>query len=737
MIAAACLIFSGDLMAQKAEKNLEIVFSEKNLSDWNFETGKWEVQKDVLVQAQDGQSAKAVLKNVTVSQGETVSVRLRQMSGRGSYLVLHALNTSKSLYWGINSAGKVRFQGVDVKKDLSYPVKQGQWITLGIELKAQDTCCYINGRLVSREKAFAFPCEIFLYTYLSSAEFDDLKIGTFSPAASQAGKSALVKKSKYFHYQHGISDPGFCDAELCVDFNNDGRRGIVFGSRSNKNLTLINASDGQVIWQKKLKGNSQISTAYDVDGDGYFEIIHSQDDPGSIQLIDRKGNILKTCNPAGILKLGNSPVIIDGDNDGCLEAYLGSRYKKLICLDMKTFTVKKQRSGWSQCGGQTSALDVDKNGTWALFAGTGDDVSTGKGVLHRYDPITLADVWSYKTNDNASSADPVLVDIDGDKRVEIIKSVDNYGHDDAHDAVHAFKTDGTHLWQADGFSGEDSPNVADLDGDGSPEIVGMTFGGEVYCLDAQGKVKWRKDLRPEHQNDAHAYMAPVLCDINGDKNLEVLAVTNGPYNGSEPAVLYALSATGEVLDSFTVKNVTYAGYVFYCNVDGDPFMELVLAGKGGLDLIETKGFGPNTEHFIRKRSYQRNNVVPWAYHDTYFIYRGSKENVVNSTDNLVLASRQNAYSPSGRFVTELLTLPSREFIFDHIDFETDQPEGTSISLNILDADNKVLKKNVKNGPLDINQPVKLEFLFKTGDLNKTPKLDVYTLCFNKKIKGIE
>ena len=82
----------------------------------------------------------------------------------------------------------------------------------------------------------------------------------------------------------------------------------------------------------------------------------------------------------------------------------------------------------------------------------------------------------------------MLVDIDGDGQVEIVKSVDNYAGDEAHDAVYAFETDGKLLWKVAGLSCEDSPNVADLDGDGQVEIVGMTFGGEVFCLDGKGEL---------------------------------------------------------------------------------------------------------------------------------------------------------------------------------------------------------------------------------------------------------
>ena len=180
-------------------------------------------------------------------------------------------------------------------------------------------------------------------------------------------------------------------------------------------------------------------------------------------------------NNDGDWKIGNSPVIIDADHNGVPDGYVGTRGGKLARLNLVDLTAIKVRTPWGQCGCYTSALDVDHDGRWDLFAGSGDDHGA-KGTIHRYDPLTLRSIWSYKTNDNASSADMVL---------------------------------------------------ADIDGDGQVEIIGMTFGSEVYCLDSKGHVRWRKDLRPELDDSAHAYMAPILCDLNGDRELEILALTNG------------------------------------------------------------------------------------------------------------------------------------------------------------------------------------------------------------------
>ena len=53
-------------------------------------------------------------------------------------------------------------------------------------------------------------------------------------------------------------------------------------------------------------------------------------------------------------------------------------------------------------------------------------------------------------------------------------------------------------------------------------------------------------------------------------------------------------------------------------------LELVVSGYGGLDVFETSGFGSNTEHFQRRRNYQRLNVRPWAYEDSFFMERGHR-----------------------------------------------------------------------------------------------------------------
>jgi len=123
--------------------------------------------------------------------------------------------------------------------------------------------------------------------------------------------------------------------------------------------------------------------------------------------------------------------------------------------------------------------------------------------------------------------------------------------------------------------------------------------------------------------------------------------------------------------------------------------------------------------------------VPWAYEDSYFIDRGTKEGVVNLTDNLVLDQQGGQYRASGRFTTELLRLPPDGF-FAEIKYERRTPQGTALRVNILNRSGKLIKKDLPcGGILKLREAVRLEFVFSTSDRSVTPTLDSYSLSFRQ------
>ena len=258
----------------------------------------------------------------------------------------------------------------------------------------------------------------------------------------------------------------------------------------------------------------------------------------------------------------------------------------------------------------------------------------------------------------------------------------------------------------------------------------MTFGSKVYVLDSLGNVKWEKDLHSELSDAAQAYMAPILAGANGDGKLEIVAMTNGGENDtSHNGIVFALDKDGNILGKLDMGQPRYRGEAMFVNVNNDPYMELVLSGSAGLDVIETNGYGPNTEQFQRRRGYDRNGVVPWANEDSYFINGGKKNGVANRTDNLVLAKAGECYQPLGSFITDLLTLPPT-CAFDLLTYDKDQPDGTSLVVNIFDELGNIIMGDVLSGThLHLEQPVSLEFLLSTANPGVTPLLDFYSLSF--------
>ncbi len=159
---------------------------------------------------------------------------------------------------------------------------------------------------------------------------------------------------------------------------------------------------------------------------------------------------------------------------------------------------------------------------------------------------------------------PALGDLDGDQRPDIV-AVDDAGR------LVAVDPGGGELWRSDEPWGLEQASfhalaIADLDADGSPEIVAGT-----HLFSAQGRLLRTLD----EELGSGMGSAPVPVDLDGDDDMEVV------YGRS------AFHHDGTAV--FKHEDMDAQGTPTVADLDGDGLPEILVAQAGGLSLLEHDG----------------------------------------------------------------------------------------------------------------------------------------------------
>ncbi|MCB8986976.1 MAG: VCBS repeat-containing protein [Ardenticatenaceae bacterium] len=214
---------------------------------------------------------------------------------------------------------------------------------------------------------------------------------------------------------------------------------------------------------------------------------------------------------------------------------------------------------------------------------------------------------------------PAVADIDGDGAPEVI--VSHYG------ALTALNgEDGTPLWTTPLDPGNPGGvSVADLDGNGAVDILtGMRYEfapgrfGMLYALNADGSVLWSAIA----EDSSSANNAAAL-DLNGDGAYEVA------WNGKEQGFTIYDGADGAVLFNEPLANsATGTDYPLFVDVDGDGYAEVIVPTIRGIVVFGQDGVWGEARPLWNEHSYHITNVnddlsIPeaelnsWEVHNTY------------------------------------------------------------------------------------------------------------------------
>ncbi|HKE13739.1 MAG TPA: VCBS repeat-containing protein [Kofleriaceae bacterium] len=180
--------------------------------------------------------------------------------------------------------------------------------------------------------------------------------------------------------------------------------------------------------------------------------------------------------------------------------------------------------------------------------------------------------------DESWLASPVVADLDGDGEPEIAAGRD--------ERMIVWRAGGEVAWSA-GTDGRiwSSPVAADLDPDRDGLELAAASRGRIYAWDASGEpldgfpFEWRDEMR-----------SLAAGDIDGDGRLELVAVTTNPLDaGDQRDIVIAVEpTTGEIVDGFPANTTGRSGCDDACYVTGGYDQNLALGdvdGDGRADIL--------------------------------------------------------------------------------------------------------------------------------------------------------
>lgn len=394
---------------------------------------------------------------------------------------------------------------------------------------------------------------------------------------------------------------------------------------------LGQGNTGTRMWSNPASG--------DINGDGFEEIVIGSDD-GFIYAFDPQGNSLPGwpkdlgTNQYGsrIVVENSSPALADLDGDGRLDIVMGNGPWYGGSGDWQVHAWRydgTEVSGWPQsvygdAFAPTAVCDLDGDSLpevvavtnlgkvyvwnrqggllpgWPLTVGTkiwagpavgdldGDGVkeivvaANNSGWLRisvlKKDGSYLAG-WPQDLQTGALHvlSSPALADMDGDGSLEIILASEKNSSGISY--VYCLKSDGSHLegWPlALSFSSNySSPAIGDLNNDGRPEIALLSGDGLLYSISHNNGpvINWSREAPPNGRG------SPVIADLNGDRMLDVAVATEDGY-------LRAMSgADGSDIPGFPLWMESSWSAPTVADMDGDGRLNLIAFGWGGHRLF--------------------------------------------------------------------------------------------------------------------------------------------------------
>lgn len=300
--------------------------------------------------------------------------------------------------------------------------------------------------------------------------------------------------------------------------------------------------------------------------------------------------------PAFAIKNTRGVTLADLDHNGVAEILFGIDKTLYVLKGDGTIMFQKELSGPILL--PPTVADLNGDGNFEILVNCGYPSTVGGIYLLDHQgndmpgwPISFDGHWMINA--------PAVSDIDGDGIMEIVtgeRVSASVGY------VHVLKMDGMPMnenWPIDiGATPAFTPSIGDVNNDGSKNIVIAGSSSGMHVFNADGTLL---PGFPVHNPDvSYSYQSPILVDLNGDGNLEIVGSNHG-----NAAAFYVMKSDGSYRDGWPIplSGWTYSPSTV-ADVDGDGVYEIFMGqpvvSSDGSDLPTIFGFKPdgtNLDHF--------------------------------------------------------------------------------------------------------------------------------------------